>query len=356
MFIRSFSVGLVSAGLLIGILAESPAGAQAAHPNSVHPNSVALPTVTQYSDRAAFTAASSGLTTLDFGTTLQSGVTARNFSTPAGLTLYGVNFVGTDDGGQYALSTTSPSYYSLYSGFNGNPTVLQAGNNGAYTAPTTTISLPAGTTAVGVDSYTLELGDGYGNSVEPVDFVLFSGNTRIYATTIQTFEKPNLAFAGFVSTVPITSIQVTGENGSLNNLSTFAFGSSAALPKPPPVNNGPKLTVTTQVSVPDSTGRFTVAVFVTNNGSASADMLTITNATFNSAAPSPVPPSPDPIPTTPDMLTPGHTQIEGFSYAPPLGTTHGVYQVNGTYIDTSTGRAGTFSAKFRSLAVPQQTD
>ena len=347
MSLRLFRAGILSAGLLLAVFAGRSAEAQAAHPRSA-----ALPQVTQYSDRGSFTAASSGLTTLDFGTTLPDGTTSRNFSTAAGLTLDGVQFVGTDDGGQYALSTTAPAYYSLYQGFNGSPTVLQAGNNGAYTAPTTTITLPAGTTAVGVDSYTLELGDGYSNSVEPVDFVLFSGGVQIYATTIQTVEKPNLAFVGFTSTVPITSIQVTGENGSLNNLSTFAFGSSAALPKPPPVNNGPKLTVTAQASVPDESGRFTVAVFVTNNGSVNADMLTITNATFNSGVPSPVPPSPNPIPTTPDLLTPGHTQTEGFSYAPPLGTTHGIFKVNGTYIDAGTGRAGTFSATFRSLSVP----
>lgn len=350
MSFRLFQTGVLSAGLLLAFCAGRPAAAQA-----VYPKTVALPTVTQYSDRGSFTAASSGLTTLDFGTTLPNGTTARDFSTAAGLTLDGVNFVGTDNGGSYALSTTSPCYYDLYAGFNGNPTVLQAGNNGAYTAPTTTITLPAGTTAVGVDSYTLELGDGYYNSVEPVDFVLFSGSRQIYATTIQTFEKPNLAFAGFVSTVPITSVQVTGENGSINNLSTFAFGSSAALPKPP-VNNGPKLTLTAQASPQAADGSFTVAVFITNNGSANADMLTITNATFNSAVPSPVPPSADPIPTTPDLLTPGHTQIESFSYAPPLGTTHGIYKVNGTYIDTSTGFSGTFAATFRSLTVPQQTD
>ncbi len=347
MSFRLFRAGLLSAGLLLAVFVGRPAAAQ-----TVHPNTVALPSVTQYSDRGSFTAASSGLTTLDFGTTTPVGGTLHDYSTAAGLTLDGVNFVGMDDGGHYRLGTIAPAFFDLYQDFDGNPTVLEAGGNAPFSFLTTTITLPAGTTAVGVDSYTLRLGDGYYNTAEPVDFVLFSGGVQIYATTIQTFVKPNLAFAGFTSIVPITSIQITGENNSVTTLSTFAFGSSAALPKPPPVNNGPKLTVTAQASVPDSSGRFTVAVFVTNNGSANADMLTITNATFNSAVPAPVPPSANPIPTTPDLLTPGHTQIESFSYSPPLGTTHGVFKVNGTYVDTSTGKTGTFSASVRSLAIP----
>jgi hypothetical protein len=351
MSFRLFQTGLLSAGLLLAVFAGRPALAQ-----TMHPNSVALPTVTQYNDRGSFTAASSGLTTLDFGATTPINTTGVDYSTAAGLTMNGVNFVGQDDAGHYRLGTTAPAFYPLYQGFDGNPTVLQAGGNAPFNTITTTITLPAGTTAVGVDSYTLRLGDYYSNTVEPVDFVLFSNGVQIDAATIQTFEKPNLAFVGFVSPVPITSIQVTGENNSINNLSTFAFGSSAALPKPPPVNNGPKLTVTAQASVPDSNGRFTVAVFVTNNGSANADMLTLIGATFNSAVPAPVPPSADPIPTTPDLLSPGHTQIESFSYSPPLGTTHGVYQVSGTYVDASTGFSGTFSATFRRLTVPQQTN
>lgn len=190
-------------------------------------NTSAQAQVTEYTDRAAFTAAAPSLTTLDFAAANPGG-TATGYNTAAGLTLGGVNFVGTENSGQYALGVAAPAFFSTYQGFTGDPTVLQAGDNNATSSPILTITLPTGTTAVGTGLYTLVLGDGSANTVESVDFTLYSGAVSLGMFTVPTFEKPTVAFAGFTSTMPITSIQVVSENNSIANLSNFAFGPSPA--------------------------------------------------------------------------------------------------------------------------------
>lgn len=183
--------------------------------------------ITEYTNRAAFTAASTNLTTLDFAIANTSGGTFTNYRTAAGLTLSGVNFTATN-GGTPVLSVTAPNFFVTYQGFNGNPTVLTDGSNAfPNSAPVLTVALPANITSVGTDLYTIHIGDGDPNTVSPVDFVFFSGATQIGSFTVSTFEKPTLAFAGFTSAQAITSIQITGENNTFANLSSFAFGKSA---------------------------------------------------------------------------------------------------------------------------------
>ena len=198
---RHFGPGLTAAFAALAALATgTPAQAQ----------------ITQYTNRAAFTAAAPGLTTLDFASANTSGGLVTNYSTPAGLTLGGVNFTATS-AGVPSFSIVAPDYYSTYRGWSGNPTVLSAVNS--------TFFLPANTTAIGTDLYTLHLGDGAANTVGPVDFVFFSGSSQIGSFTETTFANPTLAFAGFTSTKAITSIQITAENGNYTEFSKFAFGS-----------------------------------------------------------------------------------------------------------------------------------
>jgi hypothetical protein len=112
------------------------------------------------------------------------------------LTLQGVNYVLTD-------------------GSNTNP----------YLPRTMTITLPSGITAVGMDLYTVQIGDGNSNTVSNATFTV-NGESFV----VSTYEKPTLAFAGFTSTTPITSLTITVPNGSWVNLSNFEFGQ--AVPEP----------------------------------------------------------------------------------------------------------------------------
>ena len=352
MFARTFHTGCLAAGLLgctgLAAMTARPAAAQ------MTPLTVALPTVTQYSDRGSFTAASSGLTTLDFGVANTSGGTLTGYATASGLTLSGVNFVGTENSGQYTLAVITPAFFAVYAGFSGNPTGLIAGDNGAYNSPIVTVTLPPGTMAVGTDLYTFRLGNGYANTAEPVDVTLYSGGVSLGTFRVITFEKPTLAFAGFVSTVPITALQVQGENDSIADLSTFAFGTSLAAAKPP-TNNGVKIAVSAVAqSSPPANGQafINIGVTATNNGSSGADMFQITSVTFNSAVPLPVPPSASPIPTTPNLLVPGHSQTNTFTFRAQPGTVSGVFKASGTYIDTVTGKSGSFTTTIRSLPAP----
>ena len=204
--LRTVGLGLTAVAL-VSLASGNPAQAQ----------------ITEYTDQAAFTAAAPGLPTLDFASANTSGGNITDYSTPAGLTLSGVNFTATSAGSPQ-LSVVTPDYYPTYQGFNGNPTVLSGMNF--------TILLPANTTAVGTGLYTLHLGDGAANTVGPVDFVFFSGASQIGSSTVTTFANPTVAFAGFTSTQAITSIQVTAENGNYSELSNFTFGSpSPAVPE-----------------------------------------------------------------------------------------------------------------------------
>ena len=339
---------LLSACLLgLGLAgAALPAAAQ------MSPLSATLPTVAQYSDRPSFAAASLSLTTLDFRTANTSGGTLTVYANSAGLTFYGVNFVGTENAGRYSLSVNTPAFYPVYAGFSGEPTGLLAGDNSAYNSPVTTITLPPGTTAVGTDLYTIRLGDFGANSVEPLDITLYSGATALGTYQVLTYEKPTLAFAGFVSTLPITSMTVTGENDSLCDLSTFVFGSSLAAGSKS-ANNDVQPSVFVAALSPDVNKLTQINVTTTNNGSFSADQLQITSVTFNSAVPLPAPTSPSPVPTTPDLLAPGHSQVNGFKFNLVPGTTLGVFKISGTYIDTSTGKPGAFATTIRRLRLPQ---
>ena len=209
-------VGLVLAFLtLLGLIASGPSQAQ----------------VTEYLSRTAFTAASSNLTTLDFANANPGGGVLTEYNTAAGLTLGGVNFVGTLDGA-YTLSAVTPDFYPTYQAWNGNPTVLTDGLVGVTTRPAyaiMTVTLPSGITSVGTNLYTTYGTDGSSNSASPVSFSLYSGASQIGAFNVSTFGKPTLAFVGFKSSLPITSMQMIADNTNLySNLSGFTFGSNAS--------------------------------------------------------------------------------------------------------------------------------
>ena len=171
--------------------------------------------VTLFTDRAAFLAATTNLVTLDF-----SSLINYNYSTPNGVTLNGVQFVGTQTAtGSNFLYVAGPNTYPYYAGWNDNPIILQGPpgqDNGQYSAGYLDIKLPANTTVVGMNLYTV-LDEG-----RPITFSLSTGQTF----TVGTFTKPTLAFAGFTSRTPITSIRVTTADKAFPNLSSFCLNPS----------------------------------------------------------------------------------------------------------------------------------
>lgn len=185
--------------------------------------------VTHYTDKSAFTAASTNLSTIDFATANPNGAgTYTSYNTSSGLTLQGVNFVGSVSNGTNVLAAVDPNFYQTYQGWDGNPTVLTSGSNFDAFTRTITITLPNNTISVGTDLYTATVGDGFNNTVRDVTFTLSTGDTFV----VNTFSKPTLAFAGFISQTPITSLTVTSPNGDGHYLSHFVFGQSAVVPAP----------------------------------------------------------------------------------------------------------------------------
>jgi len=175
---------------------------------------------TVYTDSSLFNLACSNLTLIDFSTANVNGSNSITFtSSSSGMTLSGVNFVGKLSDGTYSTGVVGPNFYPSYSGWPGNPTVLTDGSNSTLLR-TLTITLPNNITAVGTNLYTAYVGDGSSNSVSTVTFTLNNGDKLVF----NTFEKPDLAFAGFTSTAPISSIQVTTPGNTFPYLSSFVFG------------------------------------------------------------------------------------------------------------------------------------
>lgn len=165
---------------------------------------------TTYNNEAAFDFATTGLTTIDFGTAApppSGGYTLY----PTGLTLSGVTFTGE------TLGVVSDSYCcsTYYRGFDS----LDAANSGIN------VALPSDTTAVGFLLYTVEYGNTVGSNVDNVDITL-GGQTF----TVTTEPSPNSVFVGFVSSSPISSVSIVPETistATYPDIMNFSFGSAA---------------------------------------------------------------------------------------------------------------------------------
>jgi hypothetical protein len=178
-----------------------------------------------FTDRQAFEAATANRTSINFADFLAPGQVIGQVTGPAGLTLSGVNFMGLPANFLYVIA---PGYGDPYQGWITNPTVLQS-----LAPPGTTlvVTLPPGTTAVGTDIYTITGNPNPGLPLyfygDPVQVSLASGQ----AFTIQTFNKPNLAFVGFASASPITSLRFSNPPaGAYMNLANFEV--SVVTPEP----------------------------------------------------------------------------------------------------------------------------
>lgn len=211
-----------------------------------------------YTDRTAFLAAAgSPATNIDFEGLASAGGTA-DYSTSSGLSLSGVNFVGTQTTCSFVLSVPanppncSPSVNDLsVSNPTGNPwgsgaylVLPSSSNSGASRSQTIvsgelTISLPANVFAFGTDamsplitgsSATLTLSDG-------TSYVVSFGN---FAGMLS--NPPVRQFFGIVSSVAITSATLdiaAGPSafvGSQSFLDNFVYTTNAAASTPEPAS------------------------------------------------------------------------------------------------------------------------
>jgi PEP-CTERM motif len=177
--------------------------------------------ITLFTDRAAFEAATTARTDIDFADYLSLGQTLRSITDPAGFTTAGVNFRGLPTNFLYIVA---PDYGLAYQGWDTNPTVLQS-----LVGDMLRVNLPGGVTAVGTDMYAIETLNAppytFGG---PVQIALGTGETFM----LDTFDKPTLAFAGFTSTSPISSLTFRANDTSYFNSANFTFGTATAVPEP----------------------------------------------------------------------------------------------------------------------------
>lgn len=164
-----------------------------------------------YTDKAVFSAAALGLTTIDF-----NGIAPENWLvryTPAVLTLSGVEFEA--NGRMYVID---PGFYGFsYAG---------AGFLHVDKTSILSVTLPAGATAIGTDYGGLFAGGGTTFSV-----ALSTGDVFDFSTD-KSIEGGSLDFLGFTSTVPISSLTFNNmpDEPAFNAIDNFVFGS--AVPEP----------------------------------------------------------------------------------------------------------------------------
>ena len=190
-------------------------------------------------------------------------------------------------------------------------------------------------------------------SADPLNTTGIFGNVAfLYSGGVMTNLNTRIAPGSGFTLVRATHISNTGfitGSGIAPDGTTHAF-----LLTPGPVNFGVKISVFASASAPDLTGKTQINVTTLNIGSSTADMLQVTGVTLLGVTPFPAPTSPSPVPTTPNLLAPGHSQVNGFKFMPPIGTTTGKFIVSGIYIDTNTGKPGAFTTTIRSLPLPQK--
>jgi hypothetical protein len=176
--------------------------------------------ITSFSSQAAFDAATSGMTTINFGTAApppSGGTTVY----PTGLTLSGVTFTSPAGGTLATISQTycCPTYARGYDTLDGYPAGID-------------VALPSGETAFGFLLFTVDLGNLNGTNQDKVDVTL-GGKTF----TVTTATAPTAIFVGFVSTSSISTISIIPETSTDvgTDIMNVAFGNgvpSNTMPEP----------------------------------------------------------------------------------------------------------------------------
>jgi hypothetical protein len=179
---------------------------------------------TIYNNSAQWIAATSGVTAINFGALSPPIGSYITYATPPGLTTSGVNFSSTgsdiyDVSENYCCSTYARGGDSLSSA---------PGNN-------LVVTLPANTTAIGFDIFTVTLGDLEGSLAGNADIDV-NGTEYVVGTD----PAPGLVFFGLTSSNPISSLTISAEqvgSGTQVDLTDFSYGSTgttatSATPEP----------------------------------------------------------------------------------------------------------------------------
>ena len=170
---------------------------------------------TIYNNSAQWIAATSGVTAINFGALSPPIGSYITYATPPGLTTSGVNFSSTgsdiyDVSQNYCCSTYARGADSLSSA---------PGNN-------LVVTLPANTTSIGFDIFTVTLGDLDGTLAGNADIVV-NGTPYVVGTD----PAPGLVVFGLTSSNPISSLTISAEqvgSGTQVDLTDFSYGSTGS--------------------------------------------------------------------------------------------------------------------------------
>ncbi len=225
--------------------------------------------VTVYTNRQAWQTAAASLqvTTIGFEGIAPVGGT-KSYSTAAGLTLNGVNFVGRSSGG-FGLSVADAQFYNANLYNRGTGASLQASNSCcSLLLNQFNVTLPAGVYAAGADLWTVPLDGLAGNGTDVVNMSVNgspAGSTR-------TLPNPTLAFLGFISSTPVTTLDFfQSTSGEIPELDNFSFGVRAETPPPPVIAAVVSATGIPGSVQPNIESGSWVAIYGTNLSSVSTD-------------------------------------------------------------------------------------
>jgi hypothetical protein len=164
-----------------------------------------------YTDLASFTTAVGSPSTFGFDSVV-SGSNSADFSTAAGLSLNGFQFVGTNGNGGYYLGAAGPLFfppdYSRGIGWTESSLQGPATSSGFYhiSHGQLTITMPTGgVTAFGLQLWDVLTNNDTGAGTDTVNLTA-NGSTGSVVTPLHT----GTAFIGFTSSTPITSVTLTG--------------------------------------------------------------------------------------------------------------------------------------------------
>ena len=215
------SKGRVVGALSLALMGLMPAG-------------VARASTLFYTNEADFDAAAGNVQSFGF-----SGIVgqynATSYGTASGFTRDGVDFVGTTGNGGYYLGVEGPDFITSDYNHGLNEASLQgpAATDFYYGIPngTLTIKVPTGTTAFGLNLFSVLAGDYSGSGTDLV--TLSTGGTS--GSTI-TPPYTGAAFIGVVSTTPITTLTLTGTGAEeFPTIVGVSFGSSSSTMSPVPL-------------------------------------------------------------------------------------------------------------------------
>jgi uncharacterized protein (TIGR03437 family) len=166
---------------------------------------------TFYTNQAEFATAATSLVSFGFNC-LVTGSGAQSYDTAQGVTVNGIQFIGATGtpSKPYFLSAEGPNYfYNDYNRLPGQSSLQGPGVSSVFYSVTngvTTINMPpGGVTAFGMVLFDVLIGDTTGAGTDTVNLNV-NGSTGSVVTPAFT----GTAFIGFTSTVPVTSVTLTG--------------------------------------------------------------------------------------------------------------------------------------------------